>query len=379
MFYLAVLLIYAGAAALADVLTHPGPNRMMALAIRAAAGHLDAPSLAGTVDSVTVGGHTYLAEGLLQLLPYLPFAALPALQGVAGYLASLAFGVPAAWLALPLARRYGAPGSRAYWVAGLAAFGTLLFFVSVLGSLYYLAHAEAFLFLELALFDWAGARRPAVQGICYGLAFLARPTTLLALVPFGLALLWVRHDRMRAATRLAVPVVAALAIFAAYNELRFGSPLQTGYGISLLTDPALEARRALGLFSIAQVPENLRLALLQGFGFSARFPYLVVDPSGLSMLLVSPGLLTALWAGWHKPVARLLWLAAVLVAVPVFLYYGGGYAQYGFRYSLDFTPFLVALVALGARRWIGTPERLLITISGASVGYGVLWAAHAFR
>jgi hypothetical protein len=261
----------------------------------------------------------------------------------------------------------------------LAAFGTLLFFVSVLGSLYYLAHAEAFLFLELALLDWTGARRPVVQGICYGLAFLARPTTVLALVPFGLALLWARRDRVRAATRLALPILAALAVFATYNELRFGSPLQTGYAISLLTNPALEARRALGLFSIAQVPENVHLALLQGFGVTARFPYLAPDPTGLSMLLVSPGLLTALWAGWRDPAARLLWLAAALVAVPVFLYYGGGYAQYGFRYSLDFTPFLVALVALGARRWQGIPERLLITVSGASVGYGVLWATHAFR
>ncbi len=371
------MLVYVGAAVLAIALNPPEPNRMMLLAERVAAGHLDAPALAGSVDTVTLGGRTYLAEGLLQLVPYLPFVPLPALQGIAGYLASLAFGVPAAWLALPLARRYGAQGSGAYWVAGLTAFGTLLFFVSVLGSLYYLAHAEAFLFLELALLDWAGSRRPLVQGSCYGLAFLARPTTLVALIPFGLALLWARRDRVRAATRLALPVVAALALVATYNELRFGSPLQTGYAISLLTDPALESRRALGLFSIAQVPENVHLALLQGFRLTSRFPYLAVNPDGLSMLLVSPGLLTALWAGWREPVARLLWLAAALVAVPVFLYYGGGYAQYGFRYSLDFTPFLVVLVALGSRRWVGIPERLVIALSVASVSYGVLWATHA--
>ncbi len=111
-----------------------------------------------------------------------------------------------------------------------------------------------------------------MQGSCYGLAFLARPTTLLAPVPFG-------------------------------------------------------------------------LALLQGFGLTSRFPCLTVDPAGLSMLLVSPGLLAAPWTGWRDPrtgwrdpTARLLWAATVLVAVPVFLCYGGGYEQYGFRYSLDFTP-----------------------------------------
>jgi hypothetical protein len=94
------------------------------------------------------------------------------------------------------------------------------------------------------------------------------------------------------------------------------------------------------------------------------------------MLLVSPALLASLWAGAREARARLLWAAAILVAVPIFLYYGGGYEQYGFRYSLDFTPFLIALMALGSRRWLGPPERALILLSIASVTFGVLWAAH---
>lgn len=61
------------------------------------------------------------------------------------------------------------------------------------------------------------------------------------------------------------------------------------------------------------------------------------------------------------------------MAIPVFLYYGGGYVQYGFRYSLDFTPFLVVLMALGSGRWKGPVERLLILASIVSVAYGVLW------
>jgi hypothetical protein len=127
------------------------------------------------------------------------------------------------------------------------------------------------------------------------------------------------------------------------------------------------------------VPENLGLALLQGFGLQTHFPYLTVDPTGLSMLLVSPALLASLWAGFRRPRALLLWVAALLVAVPVFLYYGGGYAQYGFRYSLDFTPFLIALMAMGSRRWLGLPEKALIVVNSASVTFGVLWAAHVLR
>jgi hypothetical protein len=371
-----VVIVYVAAAGLALHVTHPAPNRMMVLAERLVQGHLDSPTFAGTVDSVAWDGRYYVAVGVLQVLPYLPFVFLPALRAVSGYAASLAFGIPAAWLALPLARAYGARGHAAVWIAVFTAFGTLLFFVSVLGSLYYLAQAEAFLFLELALLEWAGRRRPAVLGSLLGLAFLARPTTVLAAIPVGLGLAWSARNRLRRVLQLALPLAAAAAVYGVFNWVRFGSPLESGYGISLLTSPALEARRAAGLFVLGQVPENLRLALLQGFGWRPSFPYLTVNPSGLSMLLVSPALLASLWAGAREARARLLWAAAILVAVPIFLYYGGGYEQYGFRYSLDFTPFLIALMALGSRRWLGPPERALILLSIASVTFGVLWAAH---
>jgi hypothetical protein len=162
-------------------------------------------------------------------------------------------------------------------------------------------------------------------------------------------------------------------VYGWFNWVRFGSPLQAGYAISYLPQPGLDPRRALGLFSVLQIPENLRLAVLAPFDTMGKFPYLTANPYGLSMLLVSPALLTALWAGFKERSAQLMWIAAALVAVPVFLYYGGGYIQYGFRYSLDFTPFLVVLVAMGSSRWKGRLERLLIVASVASVTYGVLW------
>ena len=52
------------------------------------------------------------------------------------------------------------------------------------------------------------------------------------------------------------------------------------------------------------------------FTLRARPPFLIPDPHGLSMLLVSPGLLIALKAGFRRPLARLLWIATGLVAIP---------------------------------------------------------------
>jgi hypothetical protein len=280
---------------------------------------------------------------------------------------------------LPLARAYGAKGADAYWIAIFTAFGSLLWYVSVLGDMYYLAHAEAFLALTVFLLEWAGRRRPVVLGAALALSFLARPTTVLAAVPFGLVLLWQRRASLagtaRGAIAFGLPVAAAIGIYGWFNWVRFGSPLESGYAISYLAQPSLEARRALGIFSLAQIPENLRLALLALPGTQTRFPFVVPSTFGMSLLLVSPAILTSLWAGIRDRTAQLLWVAALLVAVPVFLYYGGGYVQYGFRYSLDFTPFLVALMAIGSRRWIGWPERVLILAGIASVAFGIVWHA----
>lgn len=366
---------YLAATLLAIVVFHPGADRLMVLADRIAQGHLDSSTFAHTVDSVLVDGRYVLAVGPMQVVPYLPFVPVPALQAVAPYVAGLIPGLLSAWLALPLARAYGAGGSSVYWVATFTAFGTLLFYVSVFGDLYYLAHAESFLGLTIVLIEWAGRRRPAVLGLAFALSILARPTTVLATLPFAIALLRDPDGRWRKASSFALPIALSAVIYAAYDWARFGSPIETGYGISHLVEPTLIARRALGVFSLAHVPENIRLALLQGLAPRARPPFLAPDPHGLSMLLVSPGLLISVRAGFREALPRRLWIAAALVALPIFLYYGGGYVQYGFRYSLDFTPFLVALVALGTRRRFGWLERTLIVVSVVSVTSGVLWHA----
>jgi len=375
-FCLTVLAAYATATIVAIALDRADPDRMMLVAERVLGGHLDSDLLRGTVDSVNVGGRYYLALGPLQLLPYLPLVVVPALHGIGRYLVCLLFGIPAAWLSLPLARAFGAKGADAFWIAAFAAFGSLLFYVSVIGDMYYLAHAESLLALTLFLLEWTGRRRPAALGALLAVSFLARPTTLLAAVPFGFVLLWKQRPELRAITRsllaFSVPIAGAIALYGWFNWVRFGSPLESGYAISNLTEPSLVARRAIGIFSIGQIPENLRLALLALPGLDSRFPFVIPSPFGMSMLLVSPGLVTSAWAGFRDRTARLLWLAAAVVAVPVFLYYGGGYVQYGFRYSLDFTPFLIALMAMGSRRWIGWPERLLVVVSIGSVYWGVL-------
>jgi hypothetical protein len=382
LFVLAVLVGYVAATALAIHFRHLGLDKMMVVAERALGGNLDSDTLKGTVDSVDVAGRYYLALGPLQLAPYIPFAAIPDLRQVGSYMVGLFFGIPAALLSLPLARAYGAKGRMAYWIAGFTAFGSLLLWATVLGNPYYLAQVESFLALTLFLIEWAGKRRPILLGACLGISFLARPTTILAAIPFGICLLWTRRHELgamaRAAAAFGLPIAGAIAFYGWFNWVRFGSALESGYSISLLQVPWLQAARARGLFSPWHIPYNLYVSLLEPPDLIGQFPFLRPSGGGMSMLLVTPALLTSFRAGFRDRTTRLLWVAAGVVAAPVFLYYGAGLVQYGFRYSLDFTPFLVALMAIGSRHWIGRREKFLVLAGVVSVLVGILWYSMSY-
>jgi hypothetical protein len=72
-----------------------------------------------------------------------------------------------------------------------------------------------------------------------------------------------------------------------------------------------------------------------------------------------------------------LWIAAILTAVPNFLYYVNGFAQYGMRHALDFIPFLFALMLFAARDRLALWAKALIVYSIAANFYGV-WYWNAF-
>jgi hypothetical protein len=106
-----------------------------------------------------------------------------------------------------------------------------------------------------------------------------------------------------------------------------------------------------------------------------EFPYIKPDGLGMSILITSPGLLLALRADWRNRMAWGLAAAFVLVMIPVLLYYGGGWLQYGFRYALDAIPFAVALCAMAlARRRAGLLWWGLLVVGLVVNAIGTYWA-----
>jgi hypothetical protein len=260
----------------------------------------------------------------------------------------------------------------------LAGFSTQILWVVTRGGVWHTGHLIATILTYACLIELWGRRRAWLIGLLAGAAFLTRAPLAFA-IPFYALLLatWPipSPTTLRRWFWLGVGVLPSVVAFFVYNQVRFGTPLESGYALATLPG-FLEAQRAKGLFSLAHVPMNLDYFLVHLPFPIAEFPFLRPDGLGLSVLITSPGLLFAVRADWRDRRAWWLLGAAVFVLIPTLLYYGGGWLQYGYRYFLDSVPFVIALCGLAAVRQgrIGLPWVALIAIGTVVMAFGVYWA-----
>ena len=99
------------------------------------------------------------------------------------------------------------------------------------------------------------------------------------------------------------------------------------------------------------------------------------DPNGLSLLLTLPLLIFLVIPKSQPRLHWPLWLTVAICAIPGLFYQNNGYMQFGFRFSLDYTPYLLLLFAIGGwsvrDRWV---------IAALALGFAVnFWGAAAFK
>ena len=267
------------------------------------------------------------------------------------------------------------------WLVALLGFSTQILWITTRGGVWHTGHLVATLLTLGCLIELWGRRRAWLIGLMAGAAFLTRAPLAFA-VPFYALMLYdgsivprIRALPWRQWIGLAAGVLPSIAFFFWYNQLRFGTPLESGYMLATLPD-WLEAQRELGLFSLAHVPMNIDYLFLHLPAIIPDFPFFRPDGLGMSVLLTSPGLLYAARADRRDRWAWLLLGAAVAVLIPTLLYYGGGWLQYGYRYFLDSIPFIWAICAMAAvyRGRIGWRWRAVFAVGLVVMAFAPFWA-----
>jgi hypothetical protein len=329
----------------------------------------------GPNDVILVGSRVYVPFAPFPAIALTPIVALTGPQ-IADQWES---GINAALAAIDVAMAWwflGRVGLRSlvdrFWLVLLLGFSTQIWWVTTRGGVWHTGHLIATMLTLACLIELWGKRRPWLIGLLAGAAFLTRAPLALAIPFYALLLagdgIWEpRRWPWRAWAGLIAGVVPSIVFFLWYNQVRFGSPFESGYALATLPD-WLEARRREGLFSTVHIGMNLDYLFIHLPKIIDTFPYFKPDGLGMSILLTSPGLLYAVRAPWRE--SRSWWLlgAAILVLIPTLLYYGGGWLQYGYRYALDSIPFIFALCALAAVR--DEERREAVSVDGAAIGWG---------
>ncbi|HWH24380.1 MAG TPA: hypothetical protein VNW68_05740 [Candidatus Limnocylindria bacterium] len=351
------------------------------------------------------------------LIPFPPLPALLLLPFVAVFglatdaaLFAVALGainVGLCWWVLDmLSHRRGAAALATLFFA----FGTVHWYAAMLGSTWFLAHVVALFFLLLAIGVAIGAERrdrlrprptfaalrhaPGLidwrqfgAGLLFGLAGAARLPVLLG-APFFM-LVGGGGSFWRRSVSAGLGAFIPFGLLLIYNFATTGHLLHPAYEWLYQHEylPAPELiNRDWAIEDPRYIPQNALLMLAWppvvqpecGFELLARECALVrPDQLGMSLLLTSPAYLLALpivIADWRRRLVAGAALAVLAIAVFNLMHFSQGWVQFGYRFSNDFAPFAVLLVALGIAR-VGVNWLTVALVAMAIVvnAWGVYW------
>lgn len=277
----------------------------------------------------------------------IPFLVTGSTAIAQGLVSQIAGGASAGPLYLGL-RAFGAPRWVALAGVVLSAFGATLLFTSADGRSWYAAHAVAMLFTSTAFAAAARGGPPWLIGAAIGLAALAR-LPVAAATP-ALALLASRKAGVPYLPML-LRIVAAGAPFAlvylAYDLMRWGSLTDTGY-IRLTEGDVFFSD---GLFSLYYLPRHFQAIFLEAPDIVEGVPWFLRPRFiGMALFLTTPAFLwafAALRLVRRDAAVTATALATVLALLPDVLHGTVGFQQFGYRFSIDAQPFLVALACAG--------------------------------
>jgi hypothetical protein len=388
--YVACLAVYAILAG-DRLTTHTPYNHFALLADAWLHGRQDLaggpPVYSGNNDFAVFEGKTYISFPpfpAMLVLPLVWVAGSPENFRDGQFFVWLAPICPAVmWLAFEKLRRTGRSErteGENLQLALLLAFGTVYFFASVQGTVWYAAEVVAMCLGALFVLFALDAERPILAGAMLGALFLTRPPMLL----FGMLLVFealrvsykggaaedvglVRRVLGRETDFLGVakilawaaaPALAGLAFASWWNHARFHTWNPSAMGHEHLTVGWAGRIKKWGLMNYHFLPRNLSVVFAslpwppppRPEGWPKGAPFLI-SGHGLALWFTTP---LYLWLGRPARVTY-VWLgcaaAAAFPVVATLLYQNSGWFTFGYRFSNDYAVLLFVMLAVSVRRF----------------------------
>lgn len=350
-----------------------GDQQFVVLAKSFLRGHLYLGPAGITFDASYYKGMAYWPQGVFPALVMLPGVALfPSFinQGHVQFMLNLLN----LFLLYKIAFKITKNRMTALWLGFAYLFATAYMVVGMFPWSWWYAQIVATSALLLLIYEYFYKRRWFLMGVYIACAMATRMDLVLAIL-FPLLMIFVSKgsikQKLASVLLLFSPVFFGLSLIFLYNFLRFGSVLEFGYTYHI---PAIiSARKILaahGTWSLFYVPTNLYYLFLSGLdgvfvpgtGY-LTFPYVRPDGWGMSIFLTSPILLWCLKTRWKEQIVKVSALTAFVILLFILGYFGIGARQYGYRYALDFQPFLFVLLCFAFQKQMSWKVKTFIVVS----------------
>ena len=309
-------------------------------------------------DTVLFKNHYYWPGGFFPAVILIPFISLFNLFNhffYQGYLQFFIF-LGVFYLVFKIALRYRYSRNDSLYLAFAFCFSSAFLGVAILPWSWQFSQVTA-VFLEfLVIHEYLSNKRYLLLGLLSGMLVVTRITASLSILYIALHTLLLINasfsSKLKNLLKLSVPYIIFLVILALYNFVRFGNFFEQGYSWCICGDFQIYTRNHYGVLGLLHIPGNLYYFLLSGplpvfkdtVSHVLQFPFVKSNPWGMSIFVTSPIFIYLFLLSYKDKLSKILIITAIIIAIPIFLYYGIGFSQFGYRYSLDFLPFLFLLL-----------------------------------
>ncbi len=259
----------------------------------------------------------------------------------------------------------------ALWSGLLVGFGSIVWYLSSVGSSWYLGQITAAFFLIAAITETLGKKRIFLVGFLIGCAYLSRIHTILSL-PFFIYTLNLKPKKKIDIAKFVLRMLFILILDFTYNFLRFGVVFNKGYLLipGVLSEPWFSK----GILSLSYIKNNLLTAFWSFPNLLIHPPFIQPSWGGLSIWITTPAFVYSLLAKISEKIVLFSWFSIFIIFGFVLMHGSNGFTQFGYRFAVDFYPFLILLTIKGtARNGLKWHHWLLLLISIIVNAWGVIF------
>lgn len=383
--FLAAFLVYVLTAVLVENTHTPSKSYFDQLAYSFINGKIFLENPTSTTDLTFYGGKWYVAFPPLAAILMIPLALIFGNYGVNTVLFTIFFASVNVTFMFDILSTLSERNwtklkpKDNLWLTILFAFGTIHWYMSIVGKVWFISRILALTFMLLATLLALKRKSPWLIGLAAGLSLWARPN-MVFVWPFLFAIYWqgLLEDNKVSIRKLvtwtlanAVPICFAIAGLLYYNWVRFDNWLDFGYAtMNVSADSGVPEY---GQFNLAFIPRNLyymwlSLPLLSE---SCKFR-LLPNVQGLSIFLTTPPIIYIFRSFKNKIWIIGAWAALVLQILLLSTHTGVAW-EFGYRFFMDFIIPVMALIAIGAGERVSWLLRVLIIVGVIVNFWGVLW------